>query len=145
METGKHATETGVRRRSPDVASPAEAPERHGRADSPDTPDTLEARDAEKKHDHGPAAPARRLEAAPARSHRSLARKSNGRRANGSAEMIDAPPAPVGRIGGTNDFTDTNWSLVRELQCDDADRREVAMERLVKSYQGPVYAFLSRP
>ncbi len=44
--------------------------------------------------------------------------------------------------GSHHGFGETNWSLIRELQATDAERREVAMETLCRLYQGPVYTFL---
>lgn len=39
-------------------------------------------------------------------------------------------------------FSDTNWTLIGDLQGDDETRRQAAISSLVEMYMGPVYAFL---
>ena len=42
------------------------------------------------------------------------------------------------------EFGQTNWSLIRELQSDEPERRQQALTSLVETYQGPVYAYFRR-
>lgn len=46
--------------------------------------------------------------------------------------------------GSHQAFGDTNWSLIRDLQATDAERRERALDILCRVYQGPVYTYLRR-